>query len=180
VQDNTVKPTEKAFALIDSLGKYAVMITKPEMTKTLELEMDEIREGKRMKKDVVNDSRDMLRVVFKEMTQNREEIVKSLKEAIRVDTILGTCPECGSELFLANSPRGKRFVGCLNYPTCNFSLPLPKSGRVLVTTDTCDKHPFLFKLRILKRGMKRAWDFGCPYCNFLQWGEKNGDTDTKL
>jgi DNA topoisomerase-1 len=179
VQDNPVKPTEKAFALIDSLEKYAAMITKPEMTKTLELEMDEIRDGKRIKKEVVHDSRDMLRVVFKEMTQNREEIVKSLKEAIRVDTILGTCPECGSELFLATSPRGKRFVGCLNYPTCTFSLPLPKSGRVIVTTDTCATHPFLFKLRIMKRGMKRPWDFGCPYCNFLQWGEKNGDTETK-
>jgi len=180
VQDNPVKPTEKAFALIDSLETYAVMITKPEMTKTLEVEMDEISEGKRTKRDVVDDSREMLRAVFKEMTQNKEQIVKSLKEAIRVDTILGRCPECGSELFLASSPRGKRFVGCLNYPTCTFSLPLPKSGRVLVTTASCDKHPFLFKLRIVKRGMKRPWDFGCPYCNFLQWGAKNGDTNTKL
>lgn len=177
VQDNPVKPTEKAFALIESLEKYAAMLTKPEMTKTLELEMDEIREGKRLKRDVVNDSREMLRMVFKEMTQNREEIVKSLKEAIRVDTILGRCPECGSELFLATSPRKKRFVGCMNYPTCTFSLPLPKSGRVVVTTETCALHPFLYKLRITKRGMKRPWDFGCPYCNFLQWGEKNGVTE---
>ncbi len=176
VQDNPAKPTEKAIALIESLEKYATLITKPEMTKTLEQEMDDIREGKRKEKAVTNDSRDMLREVFTEMTKNKEEIAKSLKEAMRGGVQIGTCPECGSELFLATSPRGKRFVGCQNYPACTFSLPLPKSGRVLVTPDTCDTHPFLFKLKIMKRGMKRPWDFGCPYCNFLQWEKNNRNT----
>jgi DNA topoisomerase-1 len=176
VQDNPVKPTETAFALIESLEKYATMITKPEMTKTLEQEMDEIREGKRKKEDVVADSRAMLKAVFEEMTKNRGEIAKSLKEAIKGGTIVGKCPACGSELFVAISQRGKRFVGCQNYPTCTFSLPLPRNGRLLVTTDTCEIHPFLFKLRITKKGMKRPWDFGCPYCNFLHWEEKSGDT----
>ncbi len=175
VQGNPAKPTEKAFALIDSLEKYATMITKPEMTGMLELEMDEISEGKRKKKEVADDSRKMLREVFKEMMENREEIAKSLKEAIRMDKIVGTCPECGSELLLLTSKRGKRFVGCGNYPTCSFSLPMPKTGRVLVTNDKCDTHPFLFKLKIMKKG-KRPWDFGCPYCNFLQWKEReNGE-----
>ncbi len=175
VQGNPAKPTEKAFALIDSLEKYATMITKPEMTGMLELEMDEISEGKRKKKEVADDSRKMLREVFKEMMENREEIAKSLKEAIRMDKIVGTCPECGSELLLLTSKRGKRFVGCGNYPTCSFSLPMPKTGRVLVTNDKCDTHPFLFKLKIMKKG-KRTWDFGCPYCNFLQWKEReNGE-----
>ncbi len=176
VQGSPVKPTEKAFALIDSLEKYAAMITKPEMTKTLEQEMDEISEGKRKKKEVADDSRKMLREVFEEITKNKDEIAKSLKEAIRIGKIVGTCPECGSELFLATSKRGKRFVGCSNYPACNFSLPLPKSGRVLVTDDKCDEHPFLFKLKIMKKGMKRPWDFGCPYCNFLQWKDKDKNT----
>lgn len=174
VQGDPVKPTETAFALIESLEKYATMITKPEMTKTLEQEMDEIREDKRKKEDVVADSRAMLKAVFEEMTKNREEIAKSLKDAIKGGTIIGTCPECGSELFVATSQRGKRFVGCQNYPTCKFSLPLPRSGRVLVTTDTCDIHPFLFKLRIMKKGSKRPWDLGCPYCNFLHWEEESG------
>jgi DNA topoisomerase-1 len=177
VQDNPVKPTEKAIALIDSLEKYATLITKPEMTQKLEQEMEGIKEGKQKKKDVADDSRNMLREVFKEMTTNKEEIAKSLKEAMRGGTVIGTCPECGSDLFLATSQRGKRFVGCRNYPTCNFSLPLPKSGRLIVTNDTCDKHPFLFKLKIMKRGMKRPWDFGCPYCNFLQWKENSGEKE---
>ena len=177
VEDNPAKPTEKAIALIESLEKYATLITKPEMTQKLEMEMDDIKAGKRAKKDVADDSRNMLREVFKEMTLNRGEIAKSLKDAMRGGMTVGTCPECGSGLFLATSQRGKRFVGCQNYPTCDFSLPMPKSGRVVVTTDTCDKHPSLFKLKIVKKGMKRPWDFGCPYCNFLQWKEKSGEKD---
>lgn len=177
VQDNPAKPTEKAIALIESLEKYATLITKSEMTKTLEQEMEDIKEGNRAKKDVADDSRNMLREVFKEMTMNKQEIAKSLKAAMRGGTIVGSCPECGSELFMATSQRGKRFVGCQNYPTCKFSLPLPKSGRILVTTDTCDEHPTMYKLKIMKKGMKRPWDFGCPYCNFLQWDKNNKAED---
>ncbi|HID20058.1 MAG TPA: DNA topoisomerase I [Methanophagales archaeon] len=176
VQGNPAKPTEKAVALMDSLEKYAMMITKPEMTKTLELEMDGISEGKRKKDEIVDDSRDMLRAAFKEMVANRDEIANSLKDAFKDAKIVGTCPECGANLFWATSRRRKRFVGCTNYPTCNFSLPLPpaSSGRLLVTEDKCDVHPTLFKLKIIKKGKGRGrlWDLGCPYCNFLAWQDK--------
>jgi len=179
VQDNPAKPTEKAIALIDSLEKYATLITKPEMTQKLEREMDDIREGKRKKKDVADDSRNMLREVFKEMTTNKEEIAKSLKEAMKGGTIVGKCPECGADLFWMTSKRRKRFVGCSNFPTCSFSLPLPPGGRLIVTTETCDKHPSLFKLKIIKKGKGRSntWDFGCPYCNFLRWKENSEDKE---
>jgi len=172
VQSNPAKPTEKAFALINSLEKYAAVITKPEMTRMLEQEMDWISEGKRKKKEVVDDSRKILSGVFKEMMENREEIGKSLKEGIKNDKIVGTCPECGSELLLMRSKRGKRFVGCSNYPACNFPLPLPKSGRMIVTDDVCEKHLSFFKLKIVQRG-KKPWDFGCPYCNFLEWERRD-------
>jgi DNA topoisomerase-1 len=179
VQDNPAKPTKKAFALINSLEKYAAMIMKTEMTRTLEQEMDGISEGKRKKKEVADDSRKMLNAVFKVMMENREEIGKSLKEAIKSDKIVGTCPECGADLFWATSKRRKRFVGCSNFPTCSFSLPLPTSGRLIVTKDKCDEHPSLFKLKIVKKGKGKGrgktWDFGCPYCNFLQWKEREND-----
>ncbi|MGB2728351.1 MAG: DNA topoisomerase I [Halobacteriota archaeon] len=179
VQGNPAKPTEKAFALIDSLEKYAAMITKPEMTGTLEQEMDGISEGKRKKKEVADDSRKMLSAVFKVMMENREEIGNSLKEALKSDKIVGACPECGADLFWATSKRRKRFVGCSGFPTCSFSLPLPPSGRLIVTKDKCDIHPSLFKLKIIKKGKGRGktWDFGCPYCNFLQWQEKEKDKE---
>ncbi len=182
VQGNPSRPTEKAFALIDSLEKYAAMMTKPDMTRALEREMDWISEGRRSKDDVVEESREMLKAVFQEMMENRDEIAKSLKEAVKADRIVGTCPECGANLFWATSKRKKRFIGCSNYPACSFSLPLPSSGRVIVTGERCDVHPTMFKLKIAKRGRGknkggsgRVWDFGCPYCNYLQWQDSKSD-----
>ncbi|HDS44549.1 MAG TPA: DNA topoisomerase I [Methanomicrobia archaeon] len=176
LEENPAKPTEKAMALVDALEKFAELIAKPEMTKTLEQEMEEIKCGKRTKQAVVNDSRDMLRAVFQELTTNKAEIAHSLKAASKGGTVLGTCPDCGAELFIATSPRGKRFVGCKNYPNCTFSLPLPRSGRVTVKKETCEHHPFLHKLKIMKRGMKRPWDFGCPYCNYLVWAKSTQES----
>ena len=176
VQGNPGVPTGKAFALIDSLEKYAATITKSEMTGRLEDEMDRISEGKRKKDELVDDSRDMLRAAFKDMLANRDEIANSLKDALKDAKIVGTCPDCGANLFWATSKRKKRFIGCSSYPACSFSLPLPpaSSGRLLVTGDKCDVHPTLFKLKIIKKGKGkgRPWDFGCPYCNFQQWQDK--------
>lgn len=179
VQGNPGVPTEKAFGLIDSLEKYAALITKPEMTGTLEQEMDGISDGKRKKEVVVDDSRKMLRAAFKEMIENREAIANSLKDALKNDKIVGTCPECGANLFWATSKRRKRFIGCSNYPTCSFSLPLPANGRLIVTGDKCNVHPTLFKLKIIKKGKGRSkrWDFGCPYCNYQQWKAKKASEE---
>ncbi|MFZ2071272.1 MAG: DNA topoisomerase I [Halobacteriota archaeon] len=179
VQGNPGVPTEKAFGLIDSLEKYAALITKPEMTGTLEQEMDGISDGKRKKEVVVDDSRKMLRAAFKEMIENREAIANSLKDALKNDKIVGTCPECGANLFWATSKRRKRFIGCSNYPTCSFSLPLPANGRLIVTGDKCSVHPTLFKLKIIKKGKGRSkrWDFGCPYCNYQQWKAKKASEE---
>ncbi len=177
LEGNPAIPTEKALALVDALEKFAELIAKPEMTKTLEQEMEEIKGSTRTKQAVVNDSRDMLRAVFQELTANRAEIAESFKAALKGGAVVGTCPDCGAELFIATSQRGKRFVGCRNYPNCTFSLPLPKSGRVTVTSETCEHHPFLHKLKIMKRGMKRPWDFGCPYCNYLAWEQRTRESD---
>lgn len=53
--------------------------------------------------------------------------------------LLGTCAECGGDLTIRHSKRGKRFVGCSSYPKCNNSFPLPQKGLILPTKETCEK-----------------------------------------
>jgi DNA topoisomerase-1 len=65
------------------------------------------------------------------------------------------------------SKKGGRFIGCEGYPECNFSLPLPRGGKVIVTDKTCDQHG-LYNITIINSG-KRPWNLGCPQCNFLEW-----------
>jgi DNA topoisomerase-1 len=167
IHGNPVQPTNTSFAVVDTLEKYSPTITKPDMTKLLEENMDKIAEGNIKEDVVIEESREMLKQVFSELDKNRDKIVDSLQAGLREDKIIGTCSECGNELMIRRSKRGSRFIGCNSYPDCNFSLPLPKSGQIVVTDKLCEEHG-LHHIRIINSG-KRAWDLGCSQCNFIEW-----------
>jgi DNA topoisomerase-1 len=162
-----MRPTNTAYAVVDTLQKYAPTITKPEMTQTLEQDMNRISERKIKEDEVIEESRVMLTSVFDELTENQDFIGQSLKDGLRTDKIVGTCEKCGSELIIRRGHRGSRFIGCSGYPNCRFTLPLPPSGAVIVTEKMCEKHG-MNHIRIINKG-KRPWDLGCPHCNFLEW-----------
>ncbi|HQJ80458.1 MAG TPA: DNA topoisomerase I [Methanothrix sp.] len=170
VQGNPMRPTNTAYAVVDTLERYAPTITKPEMTQTLEKDMTLISEKKIKEDQVVEKSRVMLTSVFDELTSNQEGIGESLKDGLRTDKIVGTCQKCHSELIIRRGHRGSRFIGCSGYPECRFTLPLPRFGTVVVTDKICEKHG-MNHIRIINKG-KRPWDLGCPHCNFLEWQEK--------
>jgi DNA topoisomerase-1 len=167
IHGNPVQPTNTSFAVMDTLEEYSPTITKPDMTQTLEENMDRIAEGRIQEEKVLEESREMLKQIFLELEKNKEKIIESLHAGLREDKIVGICPECGNELMIRRSKRGGRFIGCNGYPDCNFSLPLPKSGQIVVTDKFCEKHGMYF-LRIINSG-KRPWDLGCPQCNFIEW-----------
>jgi DNA topoisomerase I len=173
VQGNPIKPTNTAYAVVDTLEKYAPAITKPEMTQILEKGMQAISEKKAEEKEVIEESREMLNTVFDELLQNQEEIGESLKTGLRTDKIVGKCEHCGSDLIIRRGRRGSRFIGCSGYPNCKFTLPLPRSGTLLVTEKSCDKHQMNY-VRIINKG-KRPWDLGCPHCNFIEWQAKKAE-----
>jgi DNA topoisomerase-1 len=170
VQGNPLKPTNTAYAVVDTLEKHAPTITKPDMTQALEKDMTRISERKIKESEVIDESREMLTTVFDELIGNKEEIGTSLKNGLRTDKIVGTCEKCGSELLVRRGRRGARFIGCSGYPKCKFTLPLPRSGVLIVTDKLCDKH-HMSHVRIINKG-KRPWDLGCPYCNFIEWQAK--------
>ncbi|MCQ6962383.1 DNA topoisomerase I [Methanolobus chelungpuianus] len=167
IHGNPLQPTKTAFAVVESLEKFAPTISKPDMTSKLEADMDRIAEGEIPEEEVLNESREMLFSVFRDLAENRDNISESLRAGLREDKIIGVCPECGSKLMVMRSKKGGRFIGCEGYPECNFSLPLPRGGKVIVTEKTCDQHD-LYHISIINSG-KRPWNLGCPQCNFLEW-----------
>jgi DNA topoisomerase-1 len=173
VHGNPMKPTNTAYAVVDTLEKYASAITKPEMTQTLEKDMTSISESKIKEEEVIEESREMLTSVFDELSKNEEEIGTSLRDGLRTDKIVGKCEKCGSDLIIRRGRRGSRFIGCSGYPGCKFILPLPRFGTILVTDKECDKHG-MSHIRIINKG-KRPWDLGCPHCNFLEWQTKKAN-----
>lgn len=170
VDVSPLRPTGIACSVTESLERFAPTITKPEMTRLLEEEMEKITAGSLSKEFVVINSRDILDNVLTTLDEQYQEISASLQTGLRGDATVGTCPQCGSDLIVRRSKRGGRFVGCSGYPSCTFGLPLPKSGRLRVTARKCKQHD----MRLIKvQTGKRLWDLGCPQCNYSSWIEKN-------
>ena len=54
------------------------------------------------------------------------------------ERFIGKCPSCGGDLRIIQSRKGKRFVGCANYPTCKVVFPLPQQGKIMPTGNVCE------------------------------------------
>jgi DNA topoisomerase-1 len=173
VHGNPPQPTNTAFAVVEALEKYADLITKPDMTSRLEADMDNIAEGKIKEEDVVKESQGMLETIFGELEGNQKEIRDVLYDGLRGDKLIGKCPSCGKDLLVRKSKKGGRFIGCDGYPECNFILPLPRMGTVVVTDKSCEKHG-ISHIKIVNGGSK-PWDLGCPQCNYEEWQKKNAE-----
>lgn len=147
-------PTHLAMAVIDSMSDCDVV--KPKMTARLEEDMNLIAEGKKTLDETVNESREMLTTVLRELEKDKDKIKKNIKEAHRKQHTVGTCPICGKDLIIRTSRKGKRFVGCMGYPQCKNTYPLPQRGVITKTDKLCEscKTPVLR----IKSPKKKAWD----------------------
>ena len=152
-----LKASETGMAVASTLGKHAEMVTTPDMTSELEREMDAIVEGEASKDEVVNRSREMLAQIIKTMESEKDAIAKEIREGIRGDITLGSCPSCGKELRVRRAGKSrKRFVGCQGYPECTNTYPLPQKGKIVVVGETCSECETP-KIKVITKG-RRPWE----------------------
>jgi len=59
-------------------------------------------------------------------------------EGAKKERFIAKCGTCGGDLSMIQSKKGKRFVGCSNYPQCKVVYPLPQQGKVISTGQVCD------------------------------------------
>lgn len=88
--------------------------------------------------------------------------------------VIGRCPMCGGNLVIRRSKRGKRFVGCSNYPACGNTYPLPQRGKLEFSGETC---PYCGApiVTVITKG-KRPWRFCInPLCPGKEKKEKKGE-----
>jgi DNA topoisomerase-1 len=158
IYGDPIVPTETGIAVTEALRKFAGLISSPEMTAQLERDMDAIAEGKETQLEVVGKSRDILRTIMEHLETSKEELAAEIRNGIKEDRILGTCPNCGANLRIVKAKKSKkRFVGCTNYPECTTTYPLPQTGTVTPTGEVCPEcgSP---RVRVLNKGRK-PWIF---------------------
>ncbi len=135
-------PSSIAFKVIESLEKHAPGITKPDMTAKLEEDMQRIADRKKKKREVVEESKQLLRKALKELIANEHVIKEELRKGIREDRLkdktLGPCKKCDGVLVIrVAKASGKRFAACSSYPDCNETWPLPQKGTIKPTGKIC-------------------------------------------
>jgi DNA topoisomerase I len=188
VRDNPVEPTELGIAVIRAfdaaMNAAPLDISSPAMTAKLEEEMDRITVGDLPRERVVSDSQKMLLEAHKLLEQHLEAIRTEVKGAIREDTTLGVCANCGGELRIMRGKTGKRFVACVGKEGdepkvpegapegtrprrgCGQTFPLPQRGAIIAKGTTCPEcgWPEITVLKSSGRG--RPWqlclDPECP------------------
>ncbi|HUI38923.1 MAG TPA: DNA topoisomerase I [Thermoplasmata archaeon] len=129
VSPRSLEPTVTGIAVTEALQAHAPVITRPEMTHRLEEEMELVAESKKEKSQVLSDSREMLRTAHDLLTRNAAGVKDTLTGALDRLHFAGPCALCGGALRIARSPRGTRWVQCVNNPgRCTASYALPSAG----------------------------------------------------
>jgi DNA topoisomerase-1 len=124
-----LEPTGTGIAVTEALKAHAPVITQPDMTHRLEEDMGLVAESKKTRADVVEESREMLREAHQLLAQNASGVRETLQGALDRQHFVGPCPRCGGALRLQRSPRGSRWVQCVNNPaSCPVSYALPAAG----------------------------------------------------
>jgi DNA topoisomerase-1 len=161
IEDDPPRPTRLARAVVEAGEEYADRVVSEAMTAQLEEEMAAIAAGEKDLDEVADESREMLERVFEDLEGSREEIGEHLQESLKADKTLGPCPESGDDLLIRRSRQGSYFVGCDGYPDCEYTLPLPNTGKPLILEESCEDHGLRHVKMLAGRG---TFVHGCPQC----------------
>jgi DNA topoisomerase-1 len=172
IESDPPRPTRLARSVVEAGEEFADLIVSEEMTAQLEADMQAIARGEKTLEEVTAESREMLQTVFEGLTESREELGAHLKESLKADKTLGPCPECGSDLLVRKSRHGSYFVGCDGYPDCDYTLPLPSTGKPLLLDDTCEDHG-LHHVKMLAG--RKTFVHGCPQCKADEADEQDDE-----
>ena len=136
----TLIPSEIAFAVTENLKKISPELTGAGLTAHIEDEMKKVELGEKSKKEVVDETREIVDKMLSDLMKKKSEIKELMHEALLKQYIFGKCPNSGGDLRMIISKKThKRFVGCGDYPKCHFGMPLPQSGYMFISPQICPK-----------------------------------------
>ena len=167
VEGTPLRPTLVGRVVTESLEQHADAVTRPDMTQTIEAHMQQIKESKRTREDVIRESRQMLHAAFDQLEANEQAIGDDIRNRTAEEMNLGKCPVCGGMLAIKHMRGNTQFIGCSRYPDCSFNIGLPMAqwGFAVRTDEVCEKHGLNF-VRLVRKGA-RPWDIGCPLCHHI-------------
>lgn len=164
--EKRLQPTGLGLAVSDFLVAHFPGIVNTQFTAGMEEELDEVEEGRRSWRGVVENFWNPFSSTLTEAEKNAQRVVLPVRE------IGEACPECGAPLIIKRGRFGE-FIACSGYPQCRFSRPLLKT--IGVACPSCQQGDVV-RRRSRKGG--RVF-YGCsrfPTCDFVSWLQPTGGT----
>ncbi len=155
--EKSIEVTDLGLKTNDTLKKYVPEILDEALTRQFEEEMEQIREGKKKKEEILKKAIKFVNDFSIHFKENEKHIGKELLEAIKETrtqaSLVGKCPNCKEGLL--NLVKGKFgiFVSCDHYETCGTTFSIPKGALVRVTKQICDSCQYP-KISIIKQGKR--------------------------
>ena len=163
IEGNPIVPTGLGMALIDAVTSVKSRISEPEMTASLEDEMDEIANRRKTKSSVVEESREMLLSVLKDLDGNREKIREIINSGLTRGESIGKCPEHNTDIMFSRDRERARFW-CIT-EGCERKFDRLIRGKITATDRVCPVcgNPLI---RIIRRGQSPEEVCIDPKCQF--------------
>jgi len=161
VDGKAIEATNLGIKTVETLEKHVPKIVDEDLTRHFEEEMEQIMEGKRTSKEVLDEAKKKIIEIMSEFKKQEKEIGKELLAA-SIETRdelshLGKCINCKKgELHMRRGKYGN-FVACNQYPKCKTTFSLPSNALIKPAKKLCETCNFPMVIAI-KRG-KRPQDF---------------------
>ena len=127
--------------LIENLMKVWLPFLKPDFTKWIELNLEDIKDGKKNMEEIIIDIKKRFLDLFDNYLSKKGDLIKSAKnykvsEDNRFPLTKGNCPKCNKYPMKFINLKDKRFLVCSD-DNCKTYLPLPKKGTITMLKTTC-------------------------------------------
>lgn len=164
IEGNPVRPTPLGIGLIKSIQTVESQIAEPEMTATLEIDMDKIANSEIKKDDVVGISRKMLHGVLRDLKEKEGVIKETIKEHLKMGSPIGACPFHEGKRILHIKGRLYSTLKC-EQEDCEIDFKAPSRVLLQLNEKECPicKLP---QIKVIRRG--QSPDIRCinPACEF--------------
>ncbi|HHP50921.1 MAG TPA: type I DNA topoisomerase [Moorella mulderi] len=156
-RERNLVPTELGEIVVDLLKDHFPSIIDVEFTAHMERQLDEVEEGLRSWREVVEE----FYQPFEDMLNRAEEAIEEIE--IPDEVVEEKCPQCGRNLILKKGRYGK-FLACPGFPECRFTKPYQES--IGVQCPLCGGEV------VVRRTKKGRIFYGCqnyPQCQYVSW-----------
>jgi len=137
-----IKVTEVGMKTFSILETFSPDILDPELTRSFEDEMEEIRQGKKDEVTVLDEAKEIIKKTISQFDAKKGKVGAKLVEAADAqrdaESFYGKCPVCADGNLRLKRGKFGMFLGCDKYPDCKTTMALPKGGLVKYAGHQCE------------------------------------------